>query len=141
MSSLYNYWAAEEDPAVAVNHLMMVTNDQNDLSSNNSFRQAWVRNYLAYYSPVIMADRWDTALIFQGVQGELVRMHTPEARTAIGRLKAVISKQRLSFSCMAEVGGSDVSEEIKIGNALTDQIIQNERLDIKAPECLEGALV
>ncbi len=136
-----NYWAAEEDPAVAVNHLMMVTNDQNDLSSNNSFRQAWVRNYLSYYSPVIQTDRWDTSLTYQGVQGELVRMFTPEARTAIGRLKAIISKQRLSFSCLAEVSGSDVSEDIRVGNALTDQIIQNERLDIKAPECLEGALV
>lgn len=141
-STLDQYWAADmEDPAVAINHLMMITNDQNDLSSNNSFRQAWVRNYLAYYSPVIQTDRWDTSLTFEGVQGELTRMQTPEARTAINRLKAVISKQRLSFSCMAEVGGSDISEEIKIGNALCDQIIQNERLDLKAPECLEGALV
>ncbi len=136
----YNYWASDE-PVVAVNHLMMITNDQNNLTSNNSFRQAWVRNYLSYYSPVITTDRWDTSLVFQGVQGELVRMFTPEARTAIGRLKAIISKQRLSFTCMAEVGSSDVTQEIKIGNALTDQIIQTERLDIKAPEVLEGALV
>ncbi len=135
------YWASDES-TVAINHLMMTTNreDMSDLH-NNSFKQAWVRNFLGYYSPVLRQQSWDTSLVFQGNQGELVRMQTPEARVAINRLKAIVSKQRLSFQCMAEVGGTDVSEEIKIGNGLTDQIIQVERLDIKAPECLEGALV
>jgi hypothetical protein len=140
MSETYGtYWASDE-PTVAINSLMSKTTDWSDLY-NNAFQAAWVRNFLAYYSPAIVQQSWDTSLVFQGEQGELVRMHTPKARVAINRLKALISQQRLSYQCMAEVMGTDVSDEIKIGNGLTDQIIQNERLDLKGPECLEGAFV
>ena len=133
------YWAKDQS-RVTVDYLLARTYKWDDLY-NNSFRQGWVRNFLAYYSPIINPGRWDTSLIYQGEQGELVRMYSPELRVAIQRLKAIITKQRLSFQCMAEVGGVDVSEEIKIGNALADQIVQNEELDIKMPLCLEGALV
>ncbi len=133
------YWA-KDDSRVAIDFLLARTYKWDDLY-NNSFRQGWVRNFLAYYSPIINAGRWDTSLIFEGEQGELVRMYSPELRVAIQRLKSIITKQRLSFQLMAEVSGVDVSEEIKIGNALADQIVQNQRMDIKFPDCLEGALV
>lgn len=111
------------------------------LWSASPFRQAWLRNYLAYYSPVINPSSWDTSLIFEGVQGELTRFYTPKARTYIRQLVTIATKNRLAVQCMAQTTGADVVQDVKLGNALADQIIQNERLDVKSEQLVEGALV
>lgn len=105
------------------------------------FKQMWLRNYLAYYSPVIHPSAWDTSLIFEGVQGELLRFYTPKARTLIRQLTAVVTKQRMAFKASAQTTGSEVLNEVKLGNALADQIVSTERLDLKGDQLCEGGLV
>lgn len=109
--------------------------------NNSPFRQAWLRNYIAYYSPVIAPGGWDTSLIFEGVQGELVRFYTPKARTYIRQLAGIVTKQRIAVQALCQTDGRQVVEDVKLANALSDQIITNQRLDIKGKSLVEGALV
>ncbi len=111
------------------------------LWNNSPFRQAWLRNFIAYYSPVINPGSWDTSLIFEGLQGELVRMYTPKARSYIKQLVTIVTKQRLALQAMCLVDGSDVVETVKLANALGEQIIQKESLDTKCQALVEGSLV
>lgn len=139
MSGADIYWLHKSGSEVAS---FMMDYDSNWYSlSGNSFRQAWIRNFIAYYSPLVRQNSWDTSLIFQGVQGELVRMYTPKARIYIGKTVTVVTKQRLSFQAMCETRGADVVETAKLANALSDQIIQSQRLDFKKRQLVEGALV
>jgi hypothetical protein len=105
------------------------------------FKQAWIRNYLAYYSPAIMPQSWDTSLIFEGMQGELTRFYTPKSRTLIRQLTSIVTKQRLEFKASAETVNGDVLNEIKLANAVCDQLTSTQRLDNKADQLCEGALV
>lgn len=134
------YWAASASKKCA-NHLMDYQYQWGDYYSGCTMQTTWLRNYLAYYLPAVHPSMIDTSLIPEGLQGELLRMYTPEMRVAIRQLVAIITKLRLSFSTVGMSSGSDVIEEIKIGNGLIDQIIQKERLDIKGPSCLEGSIV
>jgi len=105
------------------------------------FKQMWLRNYLAYYSPVIHPSAWDTSLMFEGVQGELLRFYTPKARTLIRQLTSVVTKQRMAYKASARTVGTEVLNEVKLGNALADQIVSSQRLDIKGDQLCEGGLV
>jgi hypothetical protein len=109
--------------------------------NNSPIRQAWIRNYLAYYSPAIAPTSWDSSMIFEGVQGELVRFYTPKARSLIRKQITLITKQKLAAQAMAQTQGSDVIQDLKLGNSLIDQLIQSERLDVKGKELCEGGLV
>jgi hypothetical protein len=133
------YWL-HEDGATVANYLLDY-HSKWDVWNNSPFKQAWVRNFLAYYSPVINTVSWDTSLVFEGVQGELTRMYTPKARTLIRQLVSLTTKQRLAVQASAQVSGTDVIQEVKLANALSDQIIQNQRLDVKIDQLVEGALV
>ena len=105
------------------------------------FKQMWLRNYLAYYSPVLHPSAWDTSLIFEGIQGELTRFYTPKARTLIRQLTTIVTKQRLAFKAAARTSGSEVLNEVKLANALADQVVEQERLNIKGDQLCEGSLV
>lgn len=133
------YWLHEESKDVA--NYLIDYHGRWDIWDNSPFKQAWVRNFLAYYSAVLNTTSWDSSLVFEGVQGELTRMYTPKARTLIRQLVSIATKQRLSVQAMAQVSGVDVVQEVKLANALSDQIIQNERLDTKADQLVESALV
>lgn len=109
--------------------------------SSSPIRQTWVRNFLSYYSPTLSPTSNDTALIFEGIQGELVRYFTPKARTLIQQQVTLITKQKLSAQCIAEADGSDIVQDVKLGNAILDQVIQMERCDFKGRELCEGGLV
>jgi hypothetical protein len=140
-SSNYNtYWAADNADKCA-NFLIDYQYQWGDYYSGCTLQSTWLRNYLAYYLPCVHPSQIDTSLIPEGVQGELLRMYTPDMRVAIRQLVAIVTKLRLAFSCTGMVGGSEVIEEIKLGNALTDQIVQLERLDLKGPRSLEGSIV
>lgn len=134
------YWAAGS-PKKCANYMMDYQYQWGNYYSGSTMQTTWLRNYLAYYLPAVHPAMVDTSLIPEGLQGELLRMYTPEMRVAIRQLVAIVSKLRLAFSCVGMAAGSDVIEEIKIGNGLIDQIIQKERMDIKGPTCLEGAIV
>ncbi len=133
------YWL-HEDAKKVVSYLVDY-HDKWGAWSGSPFRQAWMRNFIAYYSPVINPGSWDTSLIFEGVQGELTRFYTPKARTYIRQLVSIVTKQRISIQAMCQTEGSDVVEDVKLANALADQIIQNQRLDIKGDQLVEGGLV
>lgn len=106
------------------------------------FKQMWLRNYISYYSSVLHPGSWDTSLIFEGIQGELVRFYTPKARTLIRQLTAVVTKQRQSYQASASQGtGSDVMSQVKLANALSSQIVTQQNLDLKADQLCEGSLV
>lgn len=133
------YWLHRESKEVA--NYLQDYHSKWSIWYNSPFKQAWVRNFIAYYSPVLNPSSWDTSMIFEGIQGELTRFYTPKARTLIRQLVTIVTKQRLSFQAAAMVSGTDVINEVKLANALSDQIVQNQRLDIKAEQLVEGALV
>lgn len=133
------YWLHRSGKEVA--SYLMEYHAKWSLWNNSPFKQTWLRNYIAYYSPAVNPSSWDTSLIFQGIQGELVKMYTPKARNLIRQLVTLATKQRLAFQAMAETTGVQVVEDVKLGNALFDQIIQTERLDLKSEILTEGALV
>lgn len=111
------------------------------LYNTSPFRQAWIRNFIAYYSPVAYPSAWDTSFSFEGVQGELLRMFTPQARVMTRQLVTIVTKTPLAAQCVAETSGDDVMADVKLGNAICDQLIQVERLDVKGDQLVEGALV
>ena len=135
----HDYWLYRSPEHVADK---LIDFHSNWYSWNGSpFKQMWLRNYLSYYSPVIHPSSWDSSLIFEGVQGELTRFYTPKARTLIRQLTSVVTKQRLAFKASARTTGAEVLNEVKLGNALADQIVSSERLDIKGDQLCEGGLV
>lgn len=134
-----DYWlhgTSEE----AIGHLESIRSLWDDWSSS-PIRQAWIRNYLAYYSAALGVTSTDTSLVFEGMQGELVRMFTPKVRSLIQQQVTLITKQRLAATCQAEADGSDVVQDVKLANSLLEQIINNEDLDLKGRELCEGGLV
>ena len=139
MTKENTYWLQDE-PKVAINYLDEYRAKWN-LWNNSPFKQAWLRNFLAYYSPVINTASWDTSLNFQGIEGELLRMFTPKARTLIRQLVTLTTKQALSFQGMAQTSGNDVIQAVKLVNSLADQIVENETLDLKGDQIVEAALV
>ncbi len=135
----HDYWLHGDSKEVAC--YLSEYHSKWSLWNNSPFKMTWLRNFIAYYSPAINPSSWDTSLIFEGVQGELTRMYTPKARALIRQLVTLVTKQRLAFQAMAETTGTEVIQDVKLGNALFDQIIQTERLDIKAEVITEGSLV
>lgn len=124
----------------AINHLI----EMRDLfiSYNSSpVRQAWVRNFTAYYSAAIAPTSYDSSLIFEGDKGELVRMYVPKARSIIRRQVNLVAKQKIAAQALAQSDGADVIQDLKLGNSVIDQIIERENVDIKYRELLEGGLV
>lgn len=134
-----SYWLHDE-AKTAINYLDEYRAKWN-LWNNSPFKQAWLRNFLAYYSPVINTVSWDTSFVFQGVEGEMLRMYTPKARTLTRQLITLTTKQALSFQAMAQVSGTEVIHDVKLANSLADQIVEQETLDIKGDQLTESALV
>ncbi len=134
------YWLKQEPEDVC--QKLMSFHNQWVNWNGAPFKQMWLRNYIAYYSAVLHPGSWDTSLIFEGVQGELIRFYTPKARTLIRQLTSIVTKQRLSFSASASQGsGTSTMDQVKLGNAISDQIVKQQRLDNKADQLVEGSLV
>lgn len=110
-------------------------------SAHNPVYKMWLRNLYAYYSTVLDAQTWMSALNFVGEQGELVKMSIPQARSLLRQLLTLVTKQRLAFNAIAETSGSDVTEEMKIANALSTHIVDSQSLDIKIENLVETGLV
>lgn len=134
-----DYWLHQE-PKKLIGHLEEA-HTKWSLWTNSPFRQAWVRNIVAYYSAVVHPGAWDTSLIFEGVQGELVRMYTPQARTMVRNLVTIVTKQRLAMQAMAESQGQEVIDDTKLGNSVAEQLVTKERLDTKQETLVEHAIV
>ncbi len=134
------YWWAEKDPAVIVRKLENAHQSWSSYGSN-PFAQAWWRNLVAYYSTVLESDHWESSLGYKGEQGELIKMSVPLARTLIRQMVTLVTKQRLSFTAIAETNESDVSKDLKIANAKIKEIITDQSLDQLAEDVAEQASV
>lgn len=133
------YWMAA-DAEEAVNHLLAFQETWTVWGSNPII-QAWLRNSIAYYNHILEPYSWESSLVFQGEQGELVKMLVPQARILIRELVTLLTKQKLSFRGIAQVGGSEVMSTIRLANNLSEQIVDNQQLDLKGSHLTELALV
>lgn len=121
------YWLAGK-PEDVVGY-MEEYHDHHKVDGTHPVKTAWTRNTVAYYSTVLDVAGWDSALSFEGEQGELVRMAIPQARTIIKQLATLITKSKLAYSAIAESKSSDVVNASRIGNALANQIVEDQSLD------------
>tara|TARA_R100000655_G_scaffold17334_1_gene37076 strand:- start:230 stop:2197 length:1968 start_codon:yes stop_codon:yes gene_type:complete len=133
------YWL-KEDASTAVDHLTSY-HDQWSLWNVSPVRTAWIRNFIAYNSALINPSSWDTSLIQEGSQGELLKFYTPMARSLVRQLVTLISKQRLAFQAEAQSGGNDVLKDVKLANSLLNRIVIDQTLNLKSEDLIELALV
>jgi hypothetical protein len=111
------------------------------LWNNSPVRMAWVRNFVAYYSALIQPPGWDTSMIYAGYQGELLKLFSPKARSLVRQLITLLTKRRLAFQAQAQSSGMDVLNDVKLANAVMDQIIEIEDLNKKQEDLIELAIV
>jgi hypothetical protein len=128
------------DPETTVGHLDEYHGSWTVWGSNPII-QAWLRNSIAYYNHILEPYSWESSLVFQGEQGELVKLLMPQARTMLRQLVTLISKNKLSFRGIAQASGSEVMNTIRLANSLSEQIVDNQDLDIKSEHLVELALV
>lgn len=133
------YWLKESPEDVAKR--LIEFHGHWEVWGSNPIIQAWVRNTIAYYSVVLDANAWDTALSFEGEQGELVKMLVPQARSLARQFISLVTKQKLTFSCTALSTGADVAQETRLGTALSNQIVERQDLDRKGDQLAEQAYV
>jgi hypothetical protein len=133
------YWL-HKDSKGAINYLSDVHNRWT-LWNNSPVRMAWVRNFVAYYSALIQPNGWDTSMMMMGYQGELLKLFSPKARSLVRQLITLLTKRRLSFQAQAQSSGVDILNDVKLANAVMDQIIENEFLNKKEEDLIEIAIV
>ncbi len=133
------YWFSEEADKIAKK---LCAKQETWLTySSNPIAEAWIRNSIAYYSAISEANDWQSALGYVGEQGELVKMAVPQARSLIRQIVTLVTKQRLAFTSIAEASGSDVMQAVKIASALTEELIQEQKLDKKSELITEQACI
>lgn len=108
---------------------------------SNPICTAWNRNTVAYYSTILEADSWESALSMQGKQGELIKMAVPQARSLIRQMIALVTKQRYAFSTISESSATDVVKATRIGNAVVNNLCETENVDKKAERLIEQSAV
>lgn len=140
MSSNKTYWWAELDPSEVAKKLMNGHDNWNRYGTN-PISQAWYRNTVAYYSAILEPNDWQTALGYQGEQGELIKCVLPQARSLVRQIVTLVTKSRLYFKGIAESRGSDITEDMRIANAKLDEIVEDQHLDNVAELLAEHACV
>lgn len=109
--------------------------------ANNPISNAWIRNTFAYYSTLVEANWWDSSLRFTGEQGELVKMVVPQARSLSRQMVSITTKQKLNFNALAYNPDGDVVNSIRIGNALGQNIVDDQTLNETGRLICERAIV
>lgn len=138
-SKAKDYWMTWDGKDLAVK--LMAYDDMFYGASYNPIWQMWQRNLYAYYSTILDAQTWLSSLQYVGDQGELVKMGVPQARSLIRQLVTLTTKQKLAFNCIALVENTEVTEEIRIGNALAAQFVKDQSMDLKTQAMVEDGLV
>lgn len=118
---------------------------KNSTSSSNAglsgMANMWDRNFRAYYSGNL-DDIWNGGGVrFAGNEGELIKMSVNQARALIGEFGSLVSKQRLSFEAIAGKSDAKTFQSARLANAISDQLVKDEKLDIKADSMLEHSSV
>jgi hypothetical protein len=109
--------------------------------STNPIYDAWARNHFYYYSNVIDSTGASSSLGFVGEQGELVQMRVPQARSLTRQLLTLITKQKLAFSAVAETTDRSVVEEMRIADAICEDTVKDQTVDVRAEKMVEHGLV
>jgi len=133
------YWLADKAEAIISRFEPLHTGAA--WHTSNPMGQTWVRNTLAYYANVLATDSIETSLLYDGEAGELVRMMVPQARSLVRQFVTIVSKQKLAFKATAEKTDSDVIQVTRLANAVGVQIVEEEDMDLKAEDLLEGGCV
>lgn len=132
-------WLADPDHRKVTGRL--ISRHSHGTWNSNPIMQAWVRNIYAYYSAILEPGSWDTSLVFDGKQGELVKMVVPQARSLVRQLVTLVTKQKMAYNAIAESESGDVVEDTRLANALVEQIIDKERCDQKGEVMAEFAAI
>jgi hypothetical protein len=133
------YWFTED--AKTVSSTLTGMHGQWSIWGMNPISQAWIRNNIMYYSTVLDPQSWESALSFQGQQGELVKMAVPQARSLIRQLITLLTRQKMAFKAMAERVGADISRDLKLGDALATEIVDTQGLELKRECLVEQAMI
>jgi len=97
----------------------------------------WDRNFRAYYSGNI-DDIWnDGGVKFTGNEGELVKMSVNQARALMGEYNSLVSKSRLAYEGIAGRTDAGTFKSARLANALSEQLVTDEKLDLRADSMLE----
>ncbi len=134
------WWSFENEADVVVNKLMP-QNDQPTMWSSNAMVTTWYRNTLIYYSNIIKSDGWDTGLNFKGRQGELIEMLVPMARSLTRQLIEIVTKQKLSYACLADKTAMNVVETARLGDSICKQVIREQKMDLKGEVSFEHQML
>jgi len=133
------YWLSFEGKDLASE--LIARNDSKFVYDMNPLASAVARNTYAYNSTVLDAQSWETSLNFAGDKGELVKMSVPQARGQIRSLVTLLTKSKLAFNAVARVSKSDVTESVRIANAISAETIERSTLDIKQEKLVERGLI
>jgi len=133
------YWFTEDAKQIA--DKMSMHHGEWLRYGSNPVVQAWMRNSVAYYSNILEANDWQSSLAYVGELGELVKMAVPQARSLIRQIVTLVTKQRLSFTAIAEASGTDIMRAVKLANALNEKLVVEQRLDLKQEVAAEQACV
>lgn len=140
MSKESTYWWAEENPEEVVNRLDSYSKAW-AATGTNPFAQAWYRNTVAYYSSILEPNHWESSLGYRGEQGELIKMVLPQARSLIRQIITIVTKQKLSFTAIAETSDKDISKDLAMANAKIEEIIKEQQLDRLAETVAEHTCI
>lgn len=133
------YWFAKESKSLAND--LMETSNQWLTYGTNFVAQSWVRNLIAYYSPILTPSDWTSALSYEGEQGELIRMVIPHARNLVQQSLSLTCRNRLAFKAVAEARGMSVAKEARIATAVSQKIVREQDLETKRRMLAEHAMV
>ena len=139
MISKNEYWMTYDAEQLAT--MLATRHESRQHTKNNPVYDMVVRNTYAYYSTMLEATSWMTALNFAGEQGELVKMSVPQARQLIRQLLTLLTKQRLTFNSIALIREKDVQEQVRIANALARQVTKDSNLNTLRSKLVERCLV
>lgn len=132
-----SYWFANENSIEVVRQLQ----DEPKHNASSIMSATWSRNMCCYFSNVLRPENWDTGLNFGGVQGELVEMLVPMARSLTRQLVALVTKQKIAFNVLADNTKSEAIQTARLGNSLVKSTIRSQQLDVVYENMFEHSLL
>lgn len=133
------YWWADPDHKRLLERLNVGKTD--GVFNNSRMAQAWARNYLAYNSPVIHPDNWNSAINFEGMEGELISMIVPMARSLTRQLISIVTKSQIAFDVLADNTKSTTLKTARLGRNVIKACISKQAVDIKYETMFEHSLL
>lgn len=126
-------YSAHKDPKGFAEDIMGVVSTWNNAIGTGSqgIAGVWFRNLRYYFNNILMGSGSDSGLDFGGQEGELVKMLVPQARSLNQQFLSIATKQKLNFSAEADSTDAETLSTTRLANGLTQQIIRDQKLDMK----------